>query len=87
MVSGSEILEEWKGKRVSMKLAGRSSIFRGEIIRSDAVGLLLAVEGNLERTTEGGWVGLEANEDSSPSFSFVPWAQIEMVIPQPGELP
>jgi hypothetical protein len=87
MVNGSEILEEWKGKRVSMKLAGRGSHFRGELVRSDAVGVLLAVEENLERTTEGGWVGLEANENSIPLFSFVPWAQIEMVIPQPGELP
>jgi hypothetical protein len=72
MVNGSEILEEWKGKRVSMKLAGRSSIFRGEIIRTDAVGLLLAVEGTFERTTEGEWAGLEANEHSTPTFSFVP---------------
>jgi hypothetical protein len=86
-VSGSEILEEWEGKRVSLKLAGRSSIFRGELVRTDAVGLLLAVEGTFERTTEGAWAGLEADEDSIPAFSFVLWGQIEQVIAQPGELP
>lgn len=86
-MSGSEILEAWKGKRVSMKLAGRSALLRGELVRSDAVGVLFALEERLDRTAAGGWVGVEANEDSIPMFSFVPWAQIEMVIPHPGELP
>jgi hypothetical protein len=32
-------------------------------------------------------VAVEPDEGSLPLFSFVPWAQIEMVIPFPGELP
>lgn len=85
-MSGSEILEEWKGKRASIQLA-RGGLLRGEVVRSDAVGVLFALEERLDRTSEGGRVGMGANEDSSPMFSFVPWGQIEMVIPHPGELP
>jgi hypothetical protein len=85
-VSGSEILEEWQGKRVSMQLA-RGGLLRGEVMRSDTVGVLLAVEHRSDPTPGGGRVAVEPDEGSLPLFSFVPWAQIEMVIPFPGELP
>jgi hypothetical protein len=84
-VSGSEIVEEWHGKKVSVQLA-ECGLLRGEEVRSDAVGLLLAVEHRSDPTAEGR-VGIEPGEDSVPLFGFVPWAQIEMVIPFPGELP
>ena len=86
-MSGSEIVEEWKGKQVSIKPATRDRIFRGEVVRSDAVGLLLAVEFMADAIPGGERLGFEPDEHSHPLFLFLPWAQIEVVIPSPGELP
>jgi hypothetical protein len=63
-VSGSEILEEWQGKRVSIQLA-RGGLLRGELVRSDAVGVLLAVEHRADPTPEGGRIALEPDEGVS----------------------
>ena len=86
LVGASEILEEWQGKRVSIKLP-RGGLLRGELLRSDAVGMLLAVEQRPDPTPGGGRVAAGPDEDGPPLFSFVPWSQIEMVIPSPVELP
>jgi hypothetical protein len=88
-MSGSEIIDEWKGKRVSIKVAGRGPLLRGEVVRTDAVEVLFAVEEVLflDRAREEGWEGLAADEDSIPMFFFVPWAGIETLIPNPHELP
>jgi hypothetical protein len=42
-VSGSEIVNEWNGKQVSIKPVTRGRLFRGEVVRSDAIGVLVAV--------------------------------------------
>ena len=42
-MSGAEILEGWQGWRVSIELA-RGGLLRGELVRFDAVGVLLPVE-------------------------------------------
>jgi hypothetical protein len=87
-VSGSEIVDEWKGKRVSVMVAGTGPLMRGEVVRTDGVGVLLATEEMLfSPTSERGAEGVEAHEDSVPMFCFVPWTQIEVLIPRPGELP
>jgi hypothetical protein len=52
-------------------------------MRTDAVGVMLAVE----KLAPGGAVEFTAVEGSTPMFGFVPWSQIEIMIPFPGELP
>jgi hypothetical protein len=81
-VSGSEILEEWRGKQVRVLLASEGHL-EGEVMRSDAVGVLLA----LEKLAPGGEQEFTPQEGSIPMFGFVPWSQIEIVVPFPGELP
>ncbi len=81
-MSGSEIVGEWQGKRVRVLLATEGHL-EGEVMRADAVGVMLA----LEKLVPGGEVGFVAGEGSTPMFGFVPWSQIEIVIPFPGELP
>ena len=81
-MSGSEIVEEWRGKRVRVLLATEGHL-EGEVVRSDAVGVLLA----LEKLAPGGEVEFTAGEGSTPLFGFVPWPQIEILVPFPGELP
>src|SRR3712207_1649945 len=43
LVSGSEIVEEWRGKRVRVLLATEGHL-EGEVMRADAVGVMLALE-------------------------------------------
>ena len=81
-MSGAEIVEEWQGKRVRVLLATEGHL-EGEVVRADAVGVMLA----LEKLAPGGEVGFVAGEGSTPMFGFVPWPQIEIVVPFPGELP
>ena len=87
-MSGSEIVDEWKGKQVSVMVRNAPTL-RGEVVRTDAVGMLLATEELLFDVPPevGGGKGMSANEDSIPMFCFVPWEQIEVLIPQPNELP
>jgi hypothetical protein len=82
LVSGAEIVEEWRGKRVRVLLATEGHL-EGEVMRADAVGVMLA----LEKLAPGGEVEFTAGEGSTPMFGFVPWSQIEIVVPFPGELP
>ena len=81
-MSGSEIVEGWQGKRVRVLLATEGDL-EGEVMRTDAVGVMLAVE----KLAPGGAVEFTAVEGSTPMFGFVPWSQIEIMIPFPGELP
>jgi len=81
-VSGSEIVGDWQGKRVRVLMATEGHL-EGEVVRTDAVGVMLA----LEKLAPGGEVRFNAEEGSTPMFGFVPWSQIEIVVPFPGELP
>jgi hypothetical protein len=56
-VSGSEILNEWTGKQVSIKPATRGRLIRGEVMRSDEIGVLLAVEHWSDELPEGKRIG------------------------------
>ena len=67
-MSGAEILEGWQGRRVSIQLS-RGGLLRGELVRFDAVGVLLAVEHRSDPTPEGGRVAAEPDEGSLPLFS------------------
>jgi hypothetical protein len=67
-VSGAEILEGWQGWRVSIELA-RGGLLRGELVRFDAVGVLLPVEHRSDPTPEVGRVAAEPEEGTLPLFS------------------
>ena len=82
---GSEIVDGWRGKHARTELAGGGSI-EGEIVRSDAVGVLLAVEEMVSATPQGPVVAT-AGEDSEPAFCFVPWSRVAAIMPFPGEIP
>lgn len=80
-MSGSEIVEGWEGKRIMVSLASEGYL-EGELVRSDAAGVLFAVEKMGHSGPE-----FEQAEDSSPMFCFVPWVQIKMLAPRAEELP
>ena len=62
-------------------------ILHGEVISTDGTGVLFAVE-RIEHFGEAGAsIGAEPTEGSHPMFAFVPWSQIEMITPLPGQLP
>jgi hypothetical protein len=84
-VGGSEILEGWEGRRIKVSLASGGSL-EGELVRSDAVGVLFSIE-RLTRGTPVGEVAAEVGEEATTAYCFLPWAQIQMMIPFPGALP
>ena len=84
-MSGSEILQDWQGKRVGVQLSGRG-MMEGELVRSDAVGVLIAMDRTAYSTPVGDITAAEG-EDTTTAFCFLPWTQAGMIVPLPGELP
>lgn len=84
-MADSEILAEWVNKRVMVLLQNTGHVI-GELVRIDALGGLFEV---LEYSPNAstGLPPLGKTEYSRPMYSFIPWTQIEMIVPSPGELP
>jgi hypothetical protein len=84
-VSGSEILDGWRDKKIKTDLAGGGTV-EGVLVRSDEIGVLLLLE-KLTYATPVGSIEAEAHEEGIPAYCFIPWSQIKVIIPFPGELP
>ena len=83
-MTSSEILAGWRDKNIRTELSSEGAI-EGKLLQVDAIGVLFELK-KVSRETFAGPVEVEASEESTPAYCFIPWSQIRMMIPLPGEL-
>ena len=79
----SEALSELLGKKTRANLIN-GHVIEGTLQRADEIGALFAPD-RLLKPTVAGPTEDQKPEESLPAYCFIPWSQIQMIIPAPGE--
>lgn len=72
------------GKRMRTQLAS-GGVVEGKLLRADEIGGLFEMDA-LAQATPTGPIEAEVSEDGTQAYCFIPWTEVKMMIPFPGEL-
>lgn len=82
-MADASVVEQWVGMTVSVQLAGVGAM-EAKLLQADKIGAEFELIRFVVQTPEGP-IEAERSVPGPQAYCFVPWGQIKMLTPLPGE--